>query len=80
MTRDEAIVAALVAAFAALVTAHVLLVAELVRRRPRWRALVALVIAPLAPYWGYKERLRVLSVLWIVSALTYVTARVAASR
>jgi hypothetical protein len=80
MTRDEAVVIALVVAFAALVTAHVLLVAELVRYRPRWRAFVALALPPLAPYWGIKERQRVLPALWIVSAVGYLAARFLASR
>ncbi len=80
MTRDELAAAALVVAFAALVTVHVTLVVGLARRAPWWRALVALVVAPLAPYWGWQQRLRIRSVVWIVSAVAYAAALIAASR
>jgi hypothetical protein len=80
MTRDEAVVITLVVAFAGLVTAHLSLVAGLARRPPWWRALVALVVLPLAPYWGFRERLMARSALWIVCAVVYVVARFLASR
>jgi hypothetical protein len=80
MSRDEGLVMALVVAFAALVTVHLSLVAALARGRAGWRAIVALVVAPLAPVWGYQERLRVRSALWVLSAAVYVTARILGSR
>ena len=80
MTRDEFVASALVAAFAALVTAHGTLVAGLATRPPRWRALVALVAAPLAPYWAYKERMRGRAVVWVAGAVAYVVLRVVAGR
>ena len=76
--RDAIVVAALIAAFAALVTAHVLIVGGLARRRPRARALAALVVFPLAPVLAFRERMRVRAVLWIVFAAAYVAARIAA--
>jgi hypothetical protein len=80
MGKDEVLAAALVVAFAGLVTVHVLLIAGLAGRRPRWRALVALVAPPLAPYWGSRERLHARSVAWVACATLYAALLVAASR
>jgi hypothetical protein len=80
MSRDEGLVLALVVAFAALVTVHLSLVVALAGRTPWWRALVALVVVPLAPVWGYRERLWGRTALWVVSAVAYAAARVLANR
>jgi hypothetical protein len=77
MNRDVAAVLVLVLAFATYVTAHVTLAFGLGYRRPRWRALVALVIAPLAPWWGWRAKMRARSVLWIASVVVYVAAWIA---
>jgi hypothetical protein len=61
----------LVVAFATLVCAHATLTIGLARRRPRWHALVAFVVAPLAPWWGWLARMHVRGVLWVTSALAY---------
>ena len=79
MSRDELVAGALVLAFAVVVTAHVTLVVGLAGRAPRWRALVALVVPPLAPYWGW-DGLRRRSVLWVAGAVVYAVLRVVASR
>ena len=79
MSRDELVAGALVLAFAVVVTAHVTLVVGLAGRAPRWRALVALVVPPLAPYWGWNG-LRRRSVLWVAGAVVYAVLRVVASR
>jgi hypothetical protein len=71
MSRDEAVSAGLVVAFASLVTVHVTLVAGLAARPPRWRALAALVLVPLAPFWGRAERMHARTVAWVVSAALY---------
>jgi hypothetical protein len=71
MTRDLLLLGGLVLAFATLVTAHVTLALGLARRRPRWRGLVALVVVPLAPIWGWRERMCVRGALWIASAIAY---------
>ena len=71
MTRDEVVSAGLVTAFAALVTAHVALVAGLAARPPRWRALGALVVPVLAPWWGHRERMWARTHVWTVSAVAY---------
>ena len=73
------LVIAVVLAFAFLVTAHVAIAIGLAGRAPRWRALVALLFAPLAPYWAWKERMRVRAGLWAAGLVVYVAARVAAS-
>jgi hypothetical protein len=75
MTRDDLVASALVLSFAVLVTVHVSLVARLAARAPRWKALVALLVAPLAPYWGAKQGRRVQAALWIASATAYVALR-----
>jgi hypothetical protein len=79
MSRDEIVAGALLLAFAVVVTAHLTLVAGLAWRAPRWRALVALVVPPLAPYWGW-DGLRQRSVVWLAAAAVYVVLRVVASR
>jgi hypothetical protein len=71
ISRDEALSVGLVLAFAALVTAHLTLVAGLAGRKPRWRALVALLVLPLAPAWGRREGFHVRTVIWAVSAVAY---------
>jgi len=78
--RDEILAGTLVLAFAALVTAHVALVVGLATRSPRWRALVALVVLPLAPYWGHKGRMHARVGLWLASAASYVLLRWLANR
>jgi hypothetical protein len=71
MTRDALIVVMLVAAFAALTTAHTTIALGLVRRPPRWRAWVAFFAVPLAPWWGWRERMRARCLLWVVAAIVY---------
>lgn len=60
----------LVAAFALLGTAHVALVLGLVGPGG-WRALVALVVFPLAPVWGMKHGLFVRSWIWLGALVLY---------
>ena len=76
---DFAIVITLLTSFALLLSVHVSLSAALVRRQPRWRGPVALLVPPLAPYWGYQAGLRVRTVLWLVALVLYTTARIAAA-
>jgi hypothetical protein len=75
---NEKLVLALLAAFATLATAHVALVWGLAWRPPRWRALLALPLAPLAPYWGFREGMRFRSAIWLLSAATYIVLRLLA--
>jgi hypothetical protein len=80
MTRDEWIMASLVLAFATLATVHVTLVAGLIFRRWRWRALAAAVVFPLAPYWGARAGMHTRAVLWVASAASYAVALWVTSR
>jgi hypothetical protein len=75
---DAALVIALVATSALLVTAHLCIAAGLVRRRPRWRALAALIVVPLAPWFAARERMWLRVGVWGVGALGYAAARLVA--
>ena len=66
-------------AFAALVTAHVRLLFGLVAREPRIRALWALGVPPLAPYWGYQAGLRGWATAWGIALVTYALSLLVAS-
>jgi hypothetical protein len=80
MTEDASLTFALLIAFASLVTAHVTLVAGLAGRGFPGRSLAAFFAAPLAPYWGYKARMRGRALLWVVSAAAYGALRLLAAR
>lgn len=69
--KDFVVVGALVFSFALLVTVHIVLVWGLAFRKPRWRAVVAFFVPIFAPYFGFKEKLRVRSVLWLIAAVVY---------
>jgi hypothetical protein len=71
MTRDAVHIAVLLTAFATLVTMHVTLAIGLLRRSPWWRAVVGFVVPPLAPWWGWHEKMRIRSTLWGVAAVLY---------
>lgn len=77
---DLVIVALLIVAFAFVVTVHVAIAFALAKRAPRWRALLALVVPPLAPYWAWRERMRTRAAFWIGGAVVYLTALLFALR
>ena len=79
-TRDIVVFAVVVLGFAVVVTAHLGIVIGLLGRSPRWRAPVALIAVPLAPYWAVRERMTARSVAWIVGAVAYLVARVLAAK
>jgi hypothetical protein len=62
---------ALAVVLAAWSGAHVWLVAGLARRRAWGRAAVALVVPPLAPWWGWGAGLRVPTYAWGVALALY---------
>jgi hypothetical protein len=64
-----------VLSFALAITAHLGIVLGLLFRAPRARALAALVIAPLAPYWALREKMRVRAVAWLVGLVAYAAFR-----
>ncbi len=56
---------------ALLVTAHVALVAALARRAPRWHAALALLVPPLAVFWGVRENRRRWCGVWVLALVLY---------
>ncbi|HZF47146.1 MAG TPA: hypothetical protein VE093_00775 [Polyangiaceae bacterium] len=79
--KDLVVVAVLIVAFATLVTIHVSLGLRLVlRTRPRWRGVLALVVPPLAPIWAFREGWRKSGALWIGAVVVYLVALVAAQK
>jgi hypothetical protein len=62
---------ALTLVFLAFVGAHLALVVGLARRGAWGRAIAALVVAPLAPWWGWGEGMRIRTVAWGAALLLY---------
>jgi len=69
--RDVLLIVGLVGAFAALSTVHVAIVFGLAQKEPRWRAAVAFVVPPLAPYWALRSGMVVRAGIWIASVVVY---------
>jgi hypothetical protein len=69
--KDVVVTLLLVLSFAALVTAHVAIVIGLGGKSPRWRAAVALAVAPLAPYWALTSGMKARGWIWIGSVCLY---------
>jgi hypothetical protein len=76
---DFVLLGLLVFAFGLHMVAHVMLVIGLLVRKPWWRGLLAFVVPPLAPFWGYEARLRGPVALWIGSLVVYVASLTAAA-
>jgi hypothetical protein len=77
--KDIVLVAIVVLGFAWVVTAHVAITFGLLQKKPRWRALVGFAIAPLAPYWAWREQMRKRVWLWLAGVAVYAVALVLAS-
>jgi hypothetical protein len=75
--KDLIVVATLVIALASLLTVHVTIAVGLAWRPPRWRALAALLVPPLAPLWAWRERMRVRTIVWVAALALYVVAIIA---
>lgn len=58
---------------------HLALSVGLGRIGPWWRGLVAFLVPPLAPFWGYYGKLHARSVLWLVSLVLHVACLTAAA-
>jgi hypothetical protein len=76
--RDLVIVIVAIVSCALLITAQISIIAALAVRPPRWRALVVIVLPPLAPFWAFREKLRGRAVTWLVSAVVYAVVRLIA--
>ena len=72
--KDLVVVITLVLSFALFITAHVAIVYGLAVRTPRWRAAAALVLAPLAVYWAWREKMRIRAGIWGAALALYVIA------
>ncbi len=80
MAKDVALVALSSLAFGLLVTTHFLLCLAIGAKRPRYRALIALFVPPLAPYWGFVGKRRVLSAAWLGALFVYILALAVSAR
>jgi hypothetical protein len=76
--KDLVLVVVLVLAFALFITAHVAITYGLAVRAPRWRAPAAFFVAPLAPYWAWREHMRVRFGIWGAALVLYVIATIVA--
>lgn len=77
--KDAVVLGGLLLSFATLVTTHVAIAVRMLWRvEPRYRGIVALLVAPLAPLWAYEQRWRRMSFLWVGALLLYVVFRVLA--
>jgi hypothetical protein len=57
--------------------AHVALLVGLARRRPRWKAVAALAVPPLAPIWGWEKMPR-RAQTWVLAFAAYAVVIAAA--
>jgi hypothetical protein len=71
--RDAVIAGGLLLAFATLVTVHVAITFGLAQQSPRWRALLAFFIPPLAPYWALRLGMTLRGTIWVAAVLVYAT-------
>ena len=76
---DLLLIFVLAGSFGLLVTAHVALAVGLTLRAPRWRGLVALLVPPLAPYWGWEAKMRLRAALWAFGLAIYAMAPTASA-
>jgi hypothetical protein len=76
---DFALLLLVVGSFGLLVTVHVALVAGLFFRKPHWRGLIALLVPPFAPYWGWEQRMRLRAALWLLALSTYAVSLTASA-
>lgn len=76
--KDMIVVAALVVSFALFLTAHVAIVYGLAWRAPRWRSPVAFFVAPAAPYWAWREKMRIRCSVWVGALVVYGIATIVA--
>ena len=75
---DVVVLIALVVSFAVLCTVHVALAFGLTLERPRWHGPLALIVPPLAPYWGMERGMRRRAGVWVAALTIYVLARILA--
>ena len=79
MTADAIAYVAMIVGFATALTAHVAIAFALAFRTPRWRAPLAFVVPPLAPFFALRDGRRVAASFWLCGVVVYVAARLSAS-
>ena len=77
MTADLSVVGALALLTGLFLTAHVVIVAGLITRRPRWPAVVALLAPPAAPFLAHRAGLHVRAYVWGFAVVSYVVVQLA---
>jgi hypothetical protein len=76
---DLALLIALVVSAGVLLSTHVALSVGLWRLGPWHRGLVAFVVPPLAPFWGYHGKLHSRSLIWIIAVSIHIACLTAAA-
>jgi len=75
---DLALMFGLSASFGLLLASHVALSVGLFLLGPWYRGLIAFVVPPLAPFWGYYGKLHTRALLWVLALVTHVACLTAA--
>lgn len=73
--KDLLVLLGLDLGFALLVTVHIAIACGIARRVSIGRAVVALLVPPLAPYWAARHGMRLRAGIWLGSILLYGAAR-----
>ena len=76
---DLALLIALVVSAGVLLATHVSLSVGLWRLGPWHRGLLALLVPPLAPLWGYHGKLHTRSLIWIIAITIHIGCLTAAA-
>jgi len=76
---DLALMLGLAASLGLLCASHVALSVGLGIVGPWHRGLVAFLVPPLAPFWGYHGKLHTRSLLWIIALVSHVALLTAAA-
>ncbi len=76
---DLALIITLVISAGVLLSTHVSLSVGLARLGPWHRGLIAFLVPPLAPFWGYHGKLHRRSLVWIVAVTIHIACLTAAS-
>ncbi len=69
----------LAASLGLLLASHVALSVGLAMLGPWQRGVIAFVVPPLAPFWGYNGKLHTRSLLWIIALVSHVACLTAAA-
>ena len=76
---DLALIITLVISAGVLLSTHVALSVGLARLGPWHRGLVAFLVPPLAPFWGYHGKLHRRSLVWIIAISIHIASLTAAA-